>query len=44
MDPKPWRKWVTVKLDQGHVRVGELPLDYSGDMAKNYEAHSGLLA
>ena len=42
MDPPEWRKWVTIKQDQGRVKVGELALDYHGDMKKNYEAHCGL--
>jgi succinate dehydrogenase/fumarate reductase flavoprotein subunit len=42
VDPPEWRKWVTVKLDGGKVKVGELPLDYHGDMKKNYESHCGL--
>jgi succinate dehydrogenase/fumarate reductase flavoprotein subunit len=42
MDPPAWRKWVTVKLDEGKVKTGELPLDYWGDLEKNYESHSGL--
>ena len=28
VDPPEWQKWVTIKLDEGQVRVGELPLDY----------------
>ncbi|MFC1920206.1 FAD-dependent oxidoreductase [Chloroflexota bacterium] len=42
LDPPEWRKWVTVKLDGDKVKAGELPLDYHGDMVKNYKAHCGL--
>lgn len=42
VDPPEWQKWVTIKLDDGNVKVGELPLDYYGDMEKNYEAHCGI--
>jgi succinate dehydrogenase/fumarate reductase flavoprotein subunit len=42
MDQAEWKKWVTVKLDQGKVKTGEFPLDYYGDMEKNYRAHAGL--
>jgi succinate dehydrogenase/fumarate reductase flavoprotein subunit len=42
IDPPEWRKWVTVKLDGGAVKAGELALDYHGDLKKNYEAHCGL--
>jgi len=42
VDPPGWRKWVTIRLDEGRVKTGELPLDYYGDLKKNYEAHCGL--
>ena len=41
-DPEEWRKWITLKLDNGSVKIGELPLDYYGsvsDLKKNYELH-----
>jgi succinate dehydrogenase/fumarate reductase flavoprotein subunit len=41
VDPPEWRKWITIKQDEGKVKAGELPLDYHGDMVKNYEAHHG---
>jgi succinate dehydrogenase/fumarate reductase flavoprotein subunit len=37
-----WQKWVTIKLDEGKVKTGELGLDCHGDLEKNYKAHSGL--
>ena len=37
-----WQKWITVKLDEGRVKSGELALDYHGDFEKNYKAHSRL--
>jgi succinate dehydrogenase/fumarate reductase flavoprotein subunit len=42
IDPPEWHKWVTIKLDRGDVKVGELPLDYYGDLEKNYQTHCGL--
>jgi len=42
VDLPEWQKWVTVKQDEGKVRVGELALDYHGDLKKNYESHCGL--
>ncbi|MFC2020801.1 FAD-dependent oxidoreductase [Chloroflexota bacterium] len=42
VDPPEWQKWVTVKLDMGKVKIGELPLDFYGDLEKNYETHRGL--
>jgi succinate dehydrogenase/fumarate reductase flavoprotein subunit len=42
VDLPEWHKWVTLKLDNGQVKVGRLPLDYYGDLKKNYESHCGL--
>ncbi|MBN2076457.1 MAG: FAD-dependent oxidoreductase [Dehalococcoidales bacterium] len=42
VDPPEWNRWVTIKLDGGDVKVGELALDYYGDMEKNYQDHCGL--
>ena len=42
VDPPEWRKWITTKLDGDKVKVGELPIDYWGELKKNYEAHCGL--
>jgi len=40
-DPPEWRKWVTVRLEDGQVRVGERRLDYYGCLADNYAKHDG---
>jgi succinate dehydrogenase/fumarate reductase flavoprotein subunit len=40
IDPPEWNKFVTIKLDNNKVKVGELPLNYWGDMKANYEAHN----
>ncbi|OGN94868.1 MAG: hypothetical protein A2Y89_00945 [Chloroflexi bacterium RBG_13_51_18] len=40
VDPPDWNKFVTVKLENGKVKAGELPLDYCGNMKANYEAHN----
>ena len=40
VNPPEWQKWVTVRQDQGRVSVGELALDYQGDLEKNYAEHS----
>jgi len=39
-DPPEWRKWITIKLEDERVKVGELPLDYYGSLKENYEIHS----
>jgi len=40
VDPPEWNKFVTVKLENDKVKVGELPMKYYGDMKANYEAHN----
>ncbi len=40
IDPPEWNKFVTVRLDNNKVKIGELPLKYYGDMKANYEAHN----
>lgn len=40
VDPPEWNKYVTVKLENGKVKAGELPVQYWGDMKANYEAHN----
>ena len=39
-DPPEWRKWVTIKLDGGNIKTNLLPLDFYGDMVKNYQEHT----
>jgi succinate dehydrogenase/fumarate reductase flavoprotein subunit len=40
IDPPEWSKFLTIKLENGRVKSGELPLKYWGDMKANYEAHN----
>ncbi len=40
VDPPEWCKFVTIKLENGKVKTGELPMNYWGDMKANYEAHN----
>jgi succinate dehydrogenase/fumarate reductase flavoprotein subunit len=39
VDTPEWNRWLTIKLDNGTVKTGGMPLDYFGDLKKNYEAH-----
>ena len=47
-DPPEWNKYVTLRLEDGIVKTGELPRDYwllppyAASYRENYEAHSGL--
>ena len=34
-----WQKWLTIRQEQGSVKAGEMPLDFHGDLVKNYEEH-----
>jgi succinate dehydrogenase/fumarate reductase flavoprotein subunit len=38
LDPPEWRKYLTIKLENGKVKTGELPLAFWGNMKKQYEA------
>jgi succinate dehydrogenase/fumarate reductase flavoprotein subunit len=40
VDPPEWNKYLTVKLDNNKVKVGELPTTFWGDMKQQYEAHN----
>ncbi len=40
VDPPEWNKYLTVKLENNKVKVGELPMTFWGDMKKQYEAHN----
>ncbi len=42
IDPPEWRKWITIKQDQGTIKTGELPLDFHGDLEKNYQENCQL--
>jgi succinate dehydrogenase/fumarate reductase flavoprotein subunit len=41
-DPRMWEKWITLKLEGNDLAVGELPLNYYGNLTDQYEAHCGL--
>ena len=40
LDPAEWNKFLTLKLVNGKVKAGELPLNYCGDLKANYEARN----
>jgi len=40
LDPPEWHKFITLKLENGKVKVGELPLGYWGNLKENYEARN----
>jgi succinate dehydrogenase/fumarate reductase flavoprotein subunit len=42
LDPPEWHKWITIRLANGEVEIGELPIDFWGPLEENYEAHCGL--
>jgi succinate dehydrogenase/fumarate reductase flavoprotein subunit len=39
-DPPEWKKFITLKLENGKVKTGELPLNYWGDLKQKYQAHN----
>ena len=40
MDPPEWNKFLTVKLENNKVKIGELPMTYWGNMKQQYEARN----
>ncbi len=40
LDPPEWRKFVTVKQENGKVKIGMRELDYCGNLKANYEKHN----
>jgi len=48
MDPPEWEKFVTIRLENGEVKLGELPFNYwllppnAPTYRENYERHCGL--
>jgi succinate dehydrogenase/fumarate reductase flavoprotein subunit len=40
MDPPEWHKFITVKLENSQVKVGEKPIDYYGVLKENYEKYN----
>jgi succinate dehydrogenase/fumarate reductase flavoprotein subunit len=40
VDPPEWHKWITIKQENGQIKVGELAIDFWGSLKKNYEAHN----
>jgi succinate dehydrogenase/fumarate reductase flavoprotein subunit len=42
LDPPEWHKWITIRLANGEVEIGELRIDFWGPLEENYEAHCGL--
>jgi hypothetical protein len=39
VDPPKWQKWVTVRLEDGNVRTGELPVDFWGSLEEDCKRH-----
>jgi succinate dehydrogenase/fumarate reductase flavoprotein subunit len=40
VDPPEWNKFLTIKLEDGKVKTGLLPLKYWGNMKAQYETHN----
>jgi hypothetical protein len=40
MDPPEWHKFITVKLKNNTIEIGEQPIDYYGPLEANYESHN----
>jgi len=42
VDPPAWQKWITTRLEDGDVKIGEKHLDYWGDYEEEYNKHNGI--
>ena len=48
IDPPEWKKLITLRLENGDIKVGELPVDYhlqppnAPTHEENYRQHCGL--
>jgi succinate dehydrogenase/fumarate reductase flavoprotein subunit len=40
LDPPEWNKFLTIKLENGKVKTGLLPVEFWGNMKQQYEAHN----
>jgi succinate dehydrogenase/fumarate reductase flavoprotein subunit len=40
IDPPEWKKYLTIKLENGKVKTGNLPLAFWGNLKNQYEAHN----
>jgi succinate dehydrogenase/fumarate reductase flavoprotein subunit len=41
VDPPEWDKFLTIKQENGEIKIGERPQAFWGDMKNQYEAHNG---
>jgi len=40
IDPPEWHKFITLRLENGDVKIGELPIDLGFPLTENYEAYN----
>jgi succinate dehydrogenase/fumarate reductase flavoprotein subunit len=40
MDPPEWNKFLTIKQENGKVKIGELPMTFWGNMKEQYETYN----
>jgi succinate dehydrogenase/fumarate reductase flavoprotein subunit len=40
LDPPEWNKYLTIKLENDKVKIGELPITFWGNMKENYEKYN----
>ncbi len=40
LDPPEWNKFLTIRLENDRVKIGERPQEFWGDMKQKYEAHN----
>ncbi|MCX6011884.1 MAG: hypothetical protein NTV30_00420, partial [Chloroflexi bacterium] len=40
IDPPDWNKWLTIRMENGVIKTGELSLDFEFPLSENYEKHN----
>ena len=40
MDPPSWHKFITIRQEEGSVKIGELPIDFYGAVGTHYESRN----
>jgi succinate dehydrogenase/fumarate reductase flavoprotein subunit len=40
VDPADWHQFITLRQEEGSIRVGRLPIGFWGSLHENYEAHN----
>lgn len=40
LDPPEWKKFITIRMENGRIKIGELPISYGTPLEEQYRAHA----